>query len=319
MKVSIGILTYNQAHFIGQAIEGVLAQKTTFPFEILVGDDCSTDNTREVVLEYQKKYPDIVKPVFHVKNLGQNGLHNTIQTLKKGTGEYIAVHDGDDYWIDPLKLQKQVDFLDRHTHFVACFTNAYIRYEDGSAEEILNPSDQKSTITIDDLVGEDEIWFMATSSVLFRRKNWQIPNWFLKSSSGDIPRHIILAKQGPIGYLPDITSVYRKHKGGVSLADNYVDVGFLKNRVEMYKGINQELDYKYDKPLRINISRYYRMLLDAKQYQKSYFRRASLAIQYLYLSKANRTTTNQIVRDYVVPRWAMKVYSFFALLPHNKN
>ena len=314
MKVSVGILTYNQEHFIGQAIEGVLAQKTNFPFEILVGDDCSTDGTREVILQYQKQYPDIVKPVFHSKNLGQNGLHNTIQTLKDVKGEYIAIHDGDDYWIDPLKLQKQVDFLDQNPNFTTCFTNAYIRYDDGSPEEILNPPTQKAVITVDDLVGEDEIWFMATSAVIFRRSCWQIPDWFLKSSSGDIPRHIILAKQGPIGYLPDITSVYRKHKGGVSLADNYVDIGFLKNRIEMYEGINGELDFKYDKPLKKNIARYYKMMLEAKQYQNTYFARVPIALKYLKLGQPDSETKKEIIKTYIIPKWMMSFYSFIAIL-----
>ncbi len=313
MKVSVGILTYNQEHFIGQAIEGVLAQRTDFPFEILVGDDCSTDGTREVVMQYVNQFPTIVKPVFHTQNLGQNGLHNTIQTLKKGTGEYIAVHDGDDYWIDPLKLQKQVDFLDQNPTFTTCFNNAYIRYDDGSPEEILNPPDQKATITVEDLIGENEIWFMATSAVVFRRSCWQIPDWFLKSSSGDIPRHIILAKQGPIGYLPDITSVYRKHKGGVSLADNYVSIKFLKNRIEMYEGINQELGYKYDTILRKNKARYYKMMLEAKEYQNQYFARVPIALKYLRLGQPDAETKKEIIKTYIVPNWLLDFYSFVAI------
>ena len=122
MKVSVTILTYNQVAFIGQAIESALDQITDFPYEILVGDDCSTDGTQEVILDYQKRYPDRVKPVLHKKNLGQNGLFNTIETLKLAQGAYIAPMDGDDYWTDPRKLQKfRTTTVGRHPHKLPLF------------------------------------------------------------------------------------------------------------------------------------------------------------------------------------------------------
>src|SRR5690606_2140334 len=136
--------------------------------------------------------------------------------------------------------------------------------------------DQKEEVTLKDLIGENEVWFIATSAVLFKGNLMYYPEWFRKSSSGDIPRYIILAKQGPIGYVPRIMSVYRKNRGGVSNKDHYRDARFLRNRVMMYEGINEETNYQYADSVRINISRYYRMLLDARQYSKSYFRKALL-------------------------------------------
>lgn len=316
MKVSVAILTYNQKNFIGKAIDSALAQQTDFDFEILVGDDCSTDGAQEVIQEYQNRYPTKVKAVLHPKNLGQNGLFNTIETLKLAQGTYIAPMDGDDYWTDTAKLQKQVDFMEAHPDFSACFHNALITYEDGSPSHVLNPPDQKTVITVEDLVGEDEIWFMATSAVMFKNGIMHYPDWFLQSTSGDIPRYVILAKQGPIGYVPGVMSVYRKNRGGASFRDHYKDARFLYNRIRMYEGINKELGHTYDALLRRNIARYYRMLLDARQYQKSYFRRTGLALKYLYLGKPDKETTKETVRDYVIPKWMMQVYSFFALLPH---
>ncbi|MFN4147629.1 MAG: glycosyltransferase family 2 protein [Runella sp.] len=316
MLVSVVILTYNQKNFIAKAIESALSQKTNFDFEILVGDDFSTDGAREIIFEYQQKHPDKVKAVLHPKNLGQNGLFNTIETLKLAKGKYIAPMDGDDYWTDTAKLQRQVDFMEANPTFSACFHNALITYEDGSPSHVLNPPDQKAVTTVEDLIGEDEIWFMATSAVMFRNELMYYPEWFLQSSSGDIPRYVILAKHGPIGYLPEVMSVYRKNRGGASFRDNYVDAHFLYNRIKMYKGINQELHYQYDKPLKRNIARYYRMLLDAKQYQQSYFRKAGLALKYLYLAQPNIESQREVIRDYVLPRWLMQVYSFFALLPY---
>lgn len=316
IKVSVTILTYNQKEFIGKAIESALSQKTNFDVEILVGDDCSTDGAQETILAYQEKYPDKVKAVLHSKNLGQNGLFNTIETLKLAKGTYIAPMDGDDYWTDDQKLQRQVDFMEAHPDFSACFHNALITYEDGTPSHELNSPDQKEVITAADLVGEDEIWFMATSAVMFKNGIMHYPDWFLKSSSGDIPRYVILAKHGPIGYVPGVMSVYRKNRGGASFKDHYRDSRFLYNRIAMYEGIDKELDYRHHDLLRLNIARYYRMLLDAKQYQKSYFRRARLALKYLQLGQPPREISKEVIRDYVLPKWMMNVYSFFALLPH---
>lgn len=316
IKVSVAILTYNQKEFIGKAIESALSQKTNFDVEILVGDDCSTDGAQETILAYQEKYPDKVRAVLHSKNLGQNGLFNTIETLKLAKGTYIAPMDGDDYWTDDQKLQRQVDFMEVHPDFSACFHNALITYEDGTPSHELNSPDQKDVITAEDLVGEDEIWFMATSAVMFKNGIMHYPEWFLKSSSGDIPRYVILAKHGPIGYVPGVMSVYRKNRGGASFKDHYRDARFLYNRIAMYEGIDKELDYRHHDLLRLNIARYYRMLLDARQYQKSYFRRARLALKYLQLGQPPRETSKEVIRDYVLPKWMMNVYSFFALLPH---
>ena len=316
MKVSVTILTYNQAAFIGQAIESALSQVTDFEYEILVGDDFSTDGTRDVILAYQKRFPDKVKPVLHKKNLGQNGLFNTIETLKLAKGTYIAPLDGDDYWTSPDKLQKQVDFMESHPDFSACFHNALITYEDGSPAREVNAADQKAVIGMDDLIGEDEIWFMATSAVMFKNGLVHYPEWFLKSSSGDIPRYVMLAKHGPIGYLPGTMSVYRKNRAGASFRDHYRDARFLRNRIMMYEGINGETKQKYAPRLRLNIARYHRMMLDARQYSKSYFRRLLLAGKYLRYRQPNPAETKEIFRDYIVPRWAMRIYSFFALLPH---
>ncbi len=316
MKVSVTILTYNQVAFIGKTIESALNQVTDFEYEILVGDDCSTDGAREVILDYQKRFPDKVKAVLHPRNLGQNGLFNTIETLKLAKGKYIAPLDGDDYWTNPHKLQKQVDFMEAHPDFSACFHNALITYEDGAPSHEVNAPDQKKVISVSDLIGEEEIWFMATSAVLFKNGLMHYPDWFLKSTSGDIPRYVILAQQGPIGYIPETMSVYRKNRAGASYKDHYRDTRFLRNRIMMYRGINQETNREYDLPLRKNIARYYRMMLDARQFSRSYFRRAALALYYLYLRRPAMEEIREVCRDYIVPKWVVNVYSFFALLPH---
>lgn len=318
IKVSVSIATYNQAAFIGQAIQTVLNQQTDFAYEIIVGDDCSTDGTQQVILTYQARYPDIVRPLLHEKNLGGAGKYNALSTFAIARGQYIATMDGDDYWTSPHKLQKQVDFLESHADCSACFHNAQIIWEDGAyAPELVNGPDQKEISTIDDLVGETEIWFMATSSVMFRNGLLtEYPAWYHQSKSGDIPRYILLAKLGNIGYLPDVMSVYRKNRGGVSFTDSEVDANFLFNRIGMYNGINRELAYKHDRVLRRNVARYYRMLLGAKQFKNSYFRRAKLALTYLHLGRPQPDVVKEVVRNYLVPPPVLKLYSALRLLPY---
>ncbi len=316
LKVSVTIITYNQKDFIGKAIESAVNQVTDFAYEILIGDDYSTDGTREIIMDYERRYPGKVRAILHEKNLGQNGFFNTIETLKHAKAAYIAPMDGDDYWTDSSKLQRMADYLDAHPDYSACFHNALVTHEDGSPSYELNPPDQKTPITLDDLVGEDEVWFIATSAVLFRGNLMYYPDWFRKSSSGDIPRYIILAKQGPIGYVPGIMSVYRKNSHGASFKDHYRDARFLRNRIMMYAGINKESGYAFDRRIRKNTSRYYRMMLDSRQYAHSYFRRAGLAIYHLWLRKPPIRECREIVREYVIPQWLLSVYSFFALLPY---
>jgi glycosyltransferase involved in cell wall biosynthesis len=119
--VSVKMITYNHAPFIAQAIEGVLQQKTNFPFELLIGEDCSTDGTREIVFDYQKKYPDIIRVVTSDKNVGMK--KNGLRTLRACQGKYVAFCEGDDYWQSPFKLQKQADYLESHPECGMVYSN----------------------------------------------------------------------------------------------------------------------------------------------------------------------------------------------------
>ena len=313
IKVSVCIVTYNQANFIGRAIESALNQKTNFEFEILVGDDCSTDGTQDIIKQYAQQYPNRVIPVLQSKNLGQNGLFNTNETYARARGKYIAAFDGDDYWTDFDKLQKQADFLDANPDFSTCFHNALVTFEDGTPPHLLNAPDQQAEYNTEDLIGEDEIWFMATSSVVFWNVIKTYPDWFYKSVSGDIPRYVLFSKYGKIGYLPDVMSVYRKNKNGTSFTDKEEDANFLWNRINLYEGINQELKYKYDAVLRKNIGRYFYKMLSSRQYCHTYWAKARIATKYLQYAKPDPQKRAEVMRNHIVPPFLVKIYSFFAL------
>ncbi len=123
--VSICSLTYNHAPYIRQCLDGLLMQQTNFPFEIIINDDCSTDGTTEIIRDYAERFPEIIKPIFHEENQYQKGLRGFFQkfVFPKAQGKYIALCEGDDYWTDPLKLQKQVDFLESHLNYGMVYTD----------------------------------------------------------------------------------------------------------------------------------------------------------------------------------------------------
>jgi glycosyltransferase involved in cell wall biosynthesis len=312
VKVSVIVHTYNHEKFIRQTLDSILCQEVNFQYEVIVGDDASPDSTPQIIQEYQSRFPEIIKPMLHPKNLGGYGKNNTLATLAVCKGQYIAAMDGDDYWTNPLKLQKQVDFLDDNADFVACFHNALIHYEDGSApDSFVNDENQREVTTIEDLVGEDEVWYMATSAVMFRNGIMkEYPQWFHESKSGDIPRYILLGKHGKFYYLNEVMSVYRKNNGGMSFTDGKQDADFLYNRIGMYEGIDAELNYQFHKTVQKNIARYYLMLANSIQYGDNFFKSRFFALKSLYLSKPNSNEhLKNVVQAFILPKGFMKIYA----------
>lgn len=216
-KVTVCCVTYNHKKFIAQALDSFVMQKTTFPFQVLVGDDASTDGTTEIVREYAKKYPEIIKPILHEKNIG--AFNNSLSLYQAAKTEYVAICDGDDYWTDPLKLQKQVDFLDAHPDFAVCFHPVEVKWEDNSQKTTLFPTKKqlkdKAVFTLADLFKEN---FMQTNSILFR---WRFKQenisdyWTDEINPGDYHLNLLHAQTGKIGFLPDVMAAYRKQSSGI--------------------------------------------------------------------------------------------------------
>ncbi|HEV7382348.1 MAG TPA: glycosyltransferase family 2 protein [Dyadobacter sp.] len=320
IKVSVCVVTYNHEKFVAKMLDSLLMQETTFEYEIIVGDDCSKDNTVAILKDYQSRFPDKIRLLLQSKNLGLNGKYNALNTFANAKGEYIAQFDGDDYLTSPHKLQKQVDMLDANPHYSASYHNAMAIYDDHSAPSHLVNSLTKPEVTVDDLIGEDELCFIATSSLMFRREDFAKnpdPEWTNLSTSGDIPRNIMLASRGPIGYIDEVMSVYRKNRGGASFADNHYGADFLFNRIQLYSNINKEFNYKYDAVLQKNIATYYYKLLFSKEYGGSYWPRAKYALKYISLAQPSAEKKKEIIRDFVLPPFALKIYSFLALSLYN--
>src|SRR4051812_38123651 len=173
-KVSVSLITYNHAPFIAQCIESILAQRTTFPVELLIGEDDSSDGTREIVRRYAEAHPEQIRAFFHKPNR-QNpprrpvpGMLNSVNNLRSARGDYIAMLDGDDYWIDPLKLQAQADYLDAHPGCSTCF-HRVVKID--AAGQPIEAQHAKPTLP-DELSLQGFLqrkFAMPTASVMFRR------------------------------------------------------------------------------------------------------------------------------------------------------
>lgn len=304
------MLAYKHEKFIAQAIEGVLMQQTNFEYELVIGEDFSPDKTRQICLDYEARFPDKVRVLKREKNLGGGGQPNFIDCYNNTIGsKFVALCEGDDYWTSPHKLQKQVDFLEKNLDFAICFHNTEVVFFDqNETSYLLNDNLQKDVFTLDDLIGEDEIWFMATASVLYRRTAIGVlPEWFIKTKSGDIPLHILAARNGKIKYLSEPMAAYRKHAGGQSLTDHKDDEVFLRNRIFMYNHLDKETKGVFHNRLKKNIARYYRMLLDSKQFNGKYWKQMPCALKYLSMASPAKQTQKDIIRDYIMPSFLLEI------------
>lgn len=192
--------------------EGALMQRTNFPFEIVVGEDCSTDTTAEIIERYRAKHPELIRVLPNESNLGAK--LNAIRTLRACTGKYVAHLDGDDYWTDPYKLQQQVDILEANPGLACCFHNMEMRYDDPEVPSILYCGKiDKLLLTRLDLAERN---FIPSSANIFRKELVpQHPDWFYQLPFGDWALHLLNAQHGDIYYLPKVMGVYRRHGEGV--------------------------------------------------------------------------------------------------------
>jgi len=261
MKVSVLMITYNHEKLIAQAIDSALMQQVNFDYEIVIGEDCSTDKTREIIIDYQKKYPDKIRLLLHEKNLGGGGLHNESLVYKACQGEYIAWLEGDDYWTSPHKLQMQVDFLDKYPDCVSCFHPYIDIYEDESqAPEICKPAlaaSKKRIFTFEELLESQGLLegnIIHLNAMMSRNglRN-DFPDWYYTCGGiGDWAHSILTAQQGNIGYIDEVMAAYRIHGGGSYTSSSIIKK--LKTRINFFQNLNTHLNFKYNNLLRSRIS-----------------------------------------------------------------
>ena len=251
-KVDVLMMAYNHEQFIAQAIESILAQKTNFSFRLIIGEDYSPDGTRRICQEYAAKYPSQILLIDRDKNVGP--YVNFVEIYHSCTAPYIAMCEGDDYWTDTGKLQKQIDFLDMNPTYGICFHKSIERNE--KDEEVITNEGLKETLDIEDLVSKG--WFMRTASYVYRNGLFdEFPDWFFKVKATDYALHILLAKGGAkIKFLDEVMSVYRIHQGGISANMHSNKEKSLNERIQLKLYIDEHLEYKYHELIESQIYQY---------------------------------------------------------------
>ena len=217
--VSVIIVTYNHEPYIAEAIEGALMQKTNFPYEVLIGEDDSSDGTREICKEYAAKHPDRIRLFLNDrKNViyigGQpTGRWNFINLLKNSKGKYIALCEGDDYWTDRYKLQKQVDFLEKNSEYSGSAHQAMVIYEKQSKKSHLYRLHVDQDLSINDFLQSRRF---HTASFVFRKSIIEKRGLPTDILSADRALFFLSATYGPIRYTDECMCVYRKSDAGIS-------------------------------------------------------------------------------------------------------
>lgn len=250
IMVSISCCAFNQERYIRDALEGFVKQKTNFKFEVLVHDDASTDGTPDIIKEYAEKYPEIIKPLYQKEN--QYSQHISIRKtfqIPRMSGKYVATCEGDDYWTDPLKLQKQVDFLEANPDYALCATACTWFNMRDNIEEKQFIIQKDMDVPLEDILLEENGRIFPTVSVMMRREVYTtFPNWLTKFPVGDIALFINAGLFGRIRMLADNTCVYRWHAVGswTKTMENPAKKIEFKNRfIEGFRQLDIETDHKY--------------------------------------------------------------------------
>lgn len=209
--VSIDCITFNHEKYIGEALDSFLCQKTNFKYEILIHDDASTDKTPEIIRSYVEKYPDIIKPILQTENQYSKGVTRISYRLNgtRALGKYVAICEGDDYWTDPYKLQKQADYMESHLDCSMCFHAADMVSKSKKKIGMQRPYNSNSISTTEDIIlGDGD--FMATNSIFYRKEVMKNPpDLYFKWHVGDYPLQILTSTKDYAYYIDETMSVYR--------------------------------------------------------------------------------------------------------------
>jgi len=254
--VAVWMVAYNHGNYIEQAIESVMFQQTSFGFKLYIGEDLSSDQTRDICIKLKEKYPDKIALFLHEKNIGGDANGRFMYDVTFGSGaKYIALLEGDDYWTDPQKLQLQVDFLEQNQQCVFCFHKAFkifdresglrVSYPKWIGKNVLNESDFFKIPTI------------PTASVVFRN---EIVFPELYHSHGDLLLYGTLLSKGQAGFIDLEMSIYRLHDNGISA--RYNENWYLERRIgelvieQKFSGFSQNVRNEIEKILNEHIQHY---------------------------------------------------------------
>lgn len=282
-KLSVCVITYNHENYIAQALDSALIQKGDFLYEIVIGEDCSTDSTLKICTKYAQQYPDKIRLFHRETNLGM--MNNFIATLNACEGEYIALLEGDDYWTADDKLTRQIEFLDQYKDYSICSHNVNIANGDQISKEEWLGKDAQAERTLDDVIKRGGA---ATGSLVFRKDAFlPAPDWYAKQKGGDWSLQVLCASKGNMKYFSDIMGVYRRHARGaiyyqeLEARNRCDDVTGLsaRNSLEICNALDEYFDFRYSKLF--DHQRFYWYLVGAGEYSSV---NTWKAFQYLWMA-----------------------------------
>ncbi|MHB1105215.1 MAG: glycosyltransferase [Lutibacter sp.] len=259
IELTIIMTTYNQEKYVEKAIESAINQKANFTYEVLIGDDCSTDKTKDICLNFAKKHPNKIRLEARNKNIGL--IDNYVDLLKKAKGKYIAFLEGDDYWIDDFKIQKQYDFLELNDNYGLVFTNCFFLNEENSVvnEKYEKPLQYNTGEIYNELL---DFNFITAITICFKRdliisRILLDHQYFNKFKTIDYYVILAIARISKIGYIEDVTSVYRVHSNSISNSQNFEKKhAFLKSTFEI-KSLFSSKDKGFNFQNKINLKKYH--------------------------------------------------------------
>jgi len=278
--VAIWMITYNHVDYIEAAVHGVMIQKTNFPYKLYLSEDCSTDGTREKCQELKSKYPDKIELFLPEKNIGISGINNiaiiTYKTCFDSGAKYIALCEGDDYWVDSSKLQKQIDFLEKNSSFSGVFHETQTIDKKGNLGKVYGQSAPETVFLKDTFT---TTCAFHTSSFLFRREYLILPNWFSKILSGDMALFSIIASRGSIKKIPEIMSMYRKHESGLT-SQTSTTKNYHQQRIELFELLDEHFNFMYASNIQYVIG-YHKQAIEACS-QSHFKKNLRKGINYLF-------------------------------------
>lgn len=298
-SVAIRCLVYNHEKYLRDCLNSIVMQQTNFPYFAVVHDDCSTDGSVEIIKEYREKYPDKIIPIFEETNCYQsNCWHIADNKIVEAYGDakYIAVCEGDDYWTDPNKLQKQVDFMESHTDYSMCAHETIMKYDCGQSSGILVSTINKNNIvstlktdyTFDDILLGNIFHY---SSLLFRHKDLiHFPKWRYRISAGDMILFRYLGSCGKAHWFPDAMSIYRGHTNSITTTENSYtsELSFICLNILVLRLLNRFWNRKYQEKIYPIVARYY------------------VRMEFIYLSKSARDYSKALKMAKIACKYSWK-------------
>lgn len=240
-------MAYMQEKFIRQCLEGILIQRTTFPVQVVIHDDASTDATPDIIREYETKYPQLIKVVYQKENSHSkpDKIQRRAEVMRLSQeGRYSAICEGDDYWTDPLKLQKQVAILESDPSVSGVFHFTEQRFEGMQGTgHLFGSHEGKLRFTVEDTISELALFHFA--AFIYRSSAFSVPYWFSKVPSGDMALFSIVAGSGDLVCIPEIMSVYRKHPGGITTNAINKGTSYHWHRILLWLFMDRHFKYRY--------------------------------------------------------------------------